>query len=114
MSSRGVTDMLHQSMRQVIQIQLKRGLNTYSGKRGAPRSVVEIRSAYLGPVVVMEVDPTVVAPDCSFTVATFMEKLDENVVGNRIGHVGNWFVYSPCFTAEYLAKTSDTKKKKKK
>ena len=101
-------------MRQVIQIQLKRGLNTYSGKRGAPRSVVEIRQAYLGPVVVMEVDPTVVAPDCLFTVATFNEKVDEIVVGNRIGHVANWFVYSPCFTAEYLAKTTAMQKKKKK
>jgi len=114
MSSRGVTDMPYQSMRQVIQIQLKRGLNTYSGKRGAPRSVVEIRQAYLGPVVVMEVDPTVVAPDCSFTVATFNEKVDEIVVGNRIGHVANWFVYSPCFTAEYLVKTTAMQKKKKK
>lgn len=92
-------------MRQVIQIQLKRGLNTYSGKRGQPVSVVEIRLAPLGPVILMEVDPTVVAPDCSFTVITFNEKVNEIVVGNRVGHVGNWFIFSPCFTQEYIAKT---------
>lgn len=100
-------------MRQTIKIQLKRGLNTYSGKRGAPRSVVEIRQAYLGPVVVMEVDPTVPAPDCSFTVTTFMETVNEDIAGNRIGHVADWFVYSPCFTAEYLAKLMAMRKKKK-
>lgn len=94
-------------MRQVIKIGLKRGPNVYSGKRGAPRSVVEIRPAPVigfGPVIVMEVDPTVVAPDCSFTVTTINEKVDETVVGNRIGHVGDWFIYSPCFTQEYLSK----------
>lgn len=98
-------------MRQVIQIQLKRGLNTYSGKRGAPRSAVEIIAGTLGPIAVMEVDPTVIAPDCSFTVITFNEKVDETVIGNRIGHLTNWFIYSPCFMQEYVAKTNALNKK---
>ena len=84
----------------------------YSGKRGAPQSVVEVRQTPLGPTVVMEVDPTVVAPDCSFTVTTFNEKVDEKVVGNRMGHVGNWFIFSPCFSQEFAAKVAALNKKK--
>jgi len=89
-------------MRQVIKVGLKRGPNTYSGKRGAPRSIVEIRT---GPVVIMEVDPNVIAPDCIFTVSTFNEKVNEIVTGDRVGHINDLFIYSPCFSQEYLAKT---------
>lgn len=97
-------------MRQVIKIALKVGPNTYSGKRGAPKRLIEVRPApntYTGPVVVMEIDPTIVAPDCSFTVATFNEKVDETVAGDMVGHVGDYFVYSPCFTQAFLSKVKE-------